>query len=185
VRAFTCRVFSSLHFPPVLLLLCCIVNQRRRIMAALSTIQFLFVAVIASSFVTVNSSSCGPYQKRSCEEDQVCCQNECYFASDCLYQNCYDDSDCQKDESYCDNECRNSEVCGYDNPCYSDSDCGSGMSCDDGTCYGDPDKKFDNFINIFMPIAVFVFFVVCAAACWSYFCPCCPCPCFRSEYERV
>lgn len=181
------RIFSSLHFRPVLLLLSCIVNWRLRLMAALSTVQLLLFVAIASPFVTVNSGSCGPYQSSSCEEDQVCCQNECYFASNCLYQNCYHDSDCQKNESCCNNECRNSEVCGYGDSCYSDSDCGSDMSCYDGTCYRDPYEKSDKFFNIFMPIAIFAFIIACAAACWSYFCPCWPwpCPCFRREYEPV
>ncbi|KAL9971882.1 hypothetical protein ACROYT_G018103 [Oculina patagonica] len=96
------------------------------------------LALFALSLVVAGDNLCDECH----EDDQVCCNGDCFYGSNCLGLSCSSDSNCSLGESCCSNACVNGSNCLGQN-CSSDSDCSSSESCCGEKC-----KSGDNCVGL-------------------------------------
>ena len=75
--------------------------------------------------------------------NNVCCNNECVYGSNCIGKYCTLDSHCSSHESCCNNQCKSGYDClGFS--CSIDSDCGNWESCCFGKCQQSYEDCYDS-----------------------------------------
>ena len=85
--------------------------------------------------------------KSDCSLNNVCCNNECVYGSNCIGRYCTLDSECSSFESCCSNQCQSGSDClGFS--CSIDSDCGSWESCCFGKCQHSYEDCYDSTVVI-------------------------------------